>query len=66
MTQRDLALQMHRPAKTISEIVTGKKAITAETALGLERALGVEAQFWMNLQSSYELACARLNQQRSA
>jgi addiction module HigA family antidote len=39
----------------ISEIVNGKRSITADTALRLQRYFGVEAQFWLNLQTEYNL-----------
>ena len=48
---RDLAV----PPNRISEIVNGKRGITADTALRLERYFGVEAQFWLNLQTEYDL-----------
>jgi len=48
---RDLAV----PPNRISEIVNGKRAITADTALRLQRYFKVEAQFWLNLQSEYDL-----------
>jgi len=48
---RDLAVPLNR----ISEIVNGKRGITADTALRLERYFGVEAQFWLNLQSEYDV-----------
>ena len=48
---RDLVV----PPNRISAIVNGKRAITADTALRLERYFGVEAQFWLNLQSEYDL-----------
>ncbi|MDM8523325.1 HigA family addiction module antitoxin [Desulfococcaceae bacterium HSG8] len=48
---RDIAV----PSDRISGIVNGKQGITAETALRLERYFGVEAQFWLNLQSEYDL-----------
>jgi addiction module HigA family antidote len=48
---RDLAV----PPNRISEIVNGKRGITADTAYRLERYFGVEAQFWLNLQSEYDL-----------
>ena len=48
---RDIAV----PPNRISEIVNGKRSITADTALRLERYFGVEAQFWLNLQSEYDL-----------
>ncbi|MCJ7772276.1 MAG: HigA family addiction module antitoxin [Desulfobacterales bacterium] len=43
------------PPNRISEIVNGKRAITADTALRLQRYFGIEAQFWLNLQSEYDL-----------
>lgn len=48
---RDIAV----PSNRISAIVNGKRGITADTALRLERYFGVEAQFWLNLQSEYDL-----------
>jgi len=48
---RDLSV----PPNRISEIVNGKRAITADTALRLERYFGIEAQFWLNLQTEYDL-----------
>lgn len=48
---RDLAV----PPNRISEIVNGKRAITADTALRLQRYFRIEAQFWLNLQSEYDL-----------
>ena len=48
---RDIAV----PPNRISEIVKGKRGISADTALRLERYFGVEAQFWLNLQSEYDL-----------
>jgi addiction module HigA family antidote len=48
---RDLVV----PPNRISEIVNGKRAITADTALRLERYFQVKAQFWLNLQSEYDL-----------
>jgi addiction module HigA family antidote len=52
---RDLSV----PPNRISDIVNGKRAITADTALRLQRYFGVEAQFWLNLQSEYELRIVR-------
>lgn len=48
---RDLSV----PPNRISEIVNGKRAITADTALRLEQYFGVEAQFWLNLQTEFDL-----------
>ena len=52
---RDLSV----PPNRISEIVNGKRAITADTALRLQRYFGIEAQFWLNLQSEYDLRIVR-------
>ena len=43
------------PPNRISEIVNGKRGITVDTALRLDRYFGIEAQFWLNLQSEYDL-----------
>ena len=48
---RDLSVPVNR----ISQIVNGKRAITADTALRLQRYFGVDAQFWLNLQTEYDL-----------
>lgn len=45
--------------RRIDEICTGQRAITADTALRLGRFFGMEAQFWMNLQSHYDLEVAK-------
>ena len=43
------------PPNRISEIVSGKRSITTDTALRLERYFGIKAQFWLNLQTEYDL-----------
>jgi addiction module HigA family antidote len=50
-----LARDLRVPATRISEIVKGKRAITADIALRLARYFGNTPQFWMNLQTRYEL-----------
>jgi addiction module HigA family antidote len=47
------------PPRRINEIVHGKRAITADTALWLGKFFSMEAQFWMNLQSHYDLEIAK-------
>ena len=51
---RDLRVPMNR----ISAIVNGKRSITADTALRFARYFGTSAQYWMNLQTAYELDVA--------
>ena len=43
------------PARRINEIVHGKRAITADTALRLGKFFNMSPQFWMNLQTRYDL-----------
>jgi addiction module HigA family antidote len=50
-----LAKAMNVPPRRINEIVHGTRAITADTALRMGLAFGMEAQFWLNLQSRYDL-----------
>lgn len=54
-----LARTLGVPANRISQIVAGKRAITADTALRLARHFGTSADFWMNLQKTYDLDLAR-------
>jgi len=51
-----LALALRVPSGRISQILNQKRGISAETALRLSRYFGNSAQFWMNLQTQYELA----------
>ena len=59
ISQYRLAKGIGVPPRRINEIVHGKRAITADSALRLGRFFGMEAQFWMNLQSHYDLEVAR-------
>jgi len=59
ISQYRLAENIHVPARRINEIVLEKRGITADTALRLSRFFGNSAQFWMNLQTRYELESAR-------
>lgn len=59
ITQHKLAVSIGVPPRRINEIVHGKRAITADTALRLGRYFGIDAQFWLNLQSRYELEMAQ-------
>ena len=54
-----LAREIIVPPNRISAIVNGKRGISADTALRLQRYFGVEAQFWLNLQSEYDLRIIR-------
>jgi addiction module HigA family antidote len=53
-----LGRELHIPNNRIYQILSGKRAITADTALRLGRWFGTGAEFWMNLQASYDLRIA--------
>ena len=58
LSANKLALALRVPSGRIVQILNGKRGISAETALRLGRYFGNSAQFWLNLQSRYELAVA--------
>ena len=68
ITQNKLAVASGVPPRRINEIVHGKRAVTADTALRLGKYFGVSAQFWLNLQTQYDLDVAedRLSMQIDA
>jgi antitoxin HigA-1 len=55
ISQYRLAKSINVPARRINEIVHGKRSISADTALRLGRFFGMSPQFWINLQSHYDL-----------
>lgn len=59
ITQNKLAVSIEVPPRRINEIVHGKRGITANTAILLARYFGTSEEFWMNLQSNYELRLER-------
>ena len=59
MTAADLARQLDVPSNRVTEILNGKRAITADTALQLAHFFGTTPEFWLNLQSLYELRIAQ-------
>ncbi len=55
LSQHRLALNIAVPARRINEIVLGKRRITADTALRLAKFFRTSAEFWIGLQSQYDL-----------
>jgi antitoxin HigA-1 len=55
LTQTELAQQIGVSYPRINELIHGKRGMTPDTALRLEQFLGIEAQFWLNLQLSWDL-----------
>ena len=59
ISARELAAILEVPANRLYQIVAGKRNLTADTALRLGRYFGMSPDFWMNLQTAYELDMAR-------
>jgi addiction module HigA family antidote len=54
----ELARQIDVPPNRISQLLRGRRSITGDTALRLGHWFGADAQFWLNLQSAYDLRLA--------
>src|SRR3977135_2566237 len=59
MSAAELARQLDVPTNRVTEILNGRRAITGDTALRLAHFFGTTAQFWLNLQSLYEIRLAQ-------
>ena len=58
ITPTALARELKVPPNRLTQIVQGKRAITGDTALRLAHWFGMSPQFWLNLQTAYELRIA--------
>jgi len=59
MSAAELARRIDVPTNRITQILNGTRAITGDTALRLAHFFGTSAQFWLNLQSLYDLRIAQ-------
>jgi antitoxin HigA-1 len=59
LVQASLARELGISTNRLNELIKGKRGITADTALRLARRFKTSPEFWMNLQSAYELTGAR-------
>jgi len=59
MSAAELARKLNVPTNRITSILNGQRAVTGDTALRLAHFLGTSAEFWLNLQSIYELRLAQ-------
>ena len=59
MSAAELARKIDVPTNRVTQILNGTRTITGDTALRLAHFFGTSAQFWLNLQSLYELRLAR-------
>lgn len=60
LSQSELSRRTGIPRSTINEIIKGKRPITAETAFTLGTFFGMDPQFWINLQSRYDLRVVQI------
>ena len=58
VTPTSFARQIEVPPNRISQIISGKRAVTGDTALRFGHWFGMEPQFWLNLQTQFDLAAA--------
>lgn len=58
MSAAQLARQLQVPTNRITQILNGRRAITGDTALRLAHFFGTTAEFWLNLQSLYDIRMA--------
>jgi len=58
VTPTEFARQIDVPPNRISQIIAGKRSVTGDSALRFGHWFGVDAEFWINLQSQFELAIA--------
>ncbi len=65
MSAAELARKLDVPTNRITAILNGQRAITGDTALRLAHFFGTSAEFWLNLQSIYELRLAQKKAGRS-
>lgn len=56
ITPYRIAKDIHVPPTRIGDIIKGKRSITVDTAMRLSAYLGTSAQYWLNLQNSYDLS----------
>jgi addiction module HigA family antidote len=56
----ELARALRVPMNRISAVVNGKRSITADTAMRLARYFGTSPQYWLNLQTAYDLEVANI------
>jgi addiction module HigA family antidote len=59
MSAAELARKIQVPTNRVTQILNGRRAVTGDTALRLAHFFGTSPEFWLNLQSLYELRLAQ-------
>lgn len=62
LNQKEIAKEMEIQPSLFNEIIKGKRALTADIAILLEKILEIPADYWMRLQSQYEIDLARIKE----
>jgi|SRR5436309_4443242 len=65
MSAAELARRLDVPTNRITQILNGTRAVTGDTALRLAHFFGTSAEFWLNLQSLYDLRLAQVKAGKS-
>ena len=65
MSAAELARKIDVPTNRVTQILNGTRGITGDTALRLAHFFGTSAQFWLNLQSLYDLRVAQVKTGKS-
>jgi antitoxin HigA-1 len=60
LSARAFAGAIHVPVNRVTQILNGQRAVTADTALRLQQFFGTSAEFWLGLQTDYELRTAEM------
>jgi len=66
ISQVDFAKKVGMEKSQLNEVIKGKRGINAELAVMIEGVLGMSAQYWMNLQSTYEIDCVKVDQRHQS
>ena len=66
VTPTELSRQINVPPNRVTQIIHGRRGITGDTALRLGHWFGTSAQFWLNLQSAYDIRVAEQKQGRKS
>ncbi|NEX23681.1 HigA family addiction module antidote protein [Thiorhodococcus mannitoliphagus] len=62
ISQRELADAIHVPYQRVNELVNQKRGVTPSTALRLSKFFGVSAEFWLSLQTRWDLFRAQMTE----
>ncbi len=64
LTQRELATGIHVPYQRVNDLIHQRRGVTPSTALRLAKFFGTTPEFWMNLQSRWDLFAVKKTEQR--